>query len=96
VASVRVASCYDDDWDSLSYGDSLSKGADDVPRVMAAVDIRARHTAMSAEEVSRKFGVGLETARQTLKATTQLGIRHAIHPLSAVAEVLDGHNAVQA
>ena len=34
------------------------------------------------EEVSRKFGVGLETARNTLKATTQHGIRHAEHPLS--------------
>ena len=52
------------------------------PREMAAVNIRARHTELSAEEVSRKFGIGLETARKTLKATTQFGIRHAIHPLS--------------
>jgi hypothetical protein len=72
VASVRVASCYEDDGESLLYEEtSLSNGAGEVPRVMAAVDIRARHTAMSAEEVSRKFGVGLETARQTSKATTQ-------------------------
>ena len=83
VASVRVASCYEDDDNViLSNGDSLSKGAGDAPRAMAAVDIRARHTALSAEEVSRKFGVGLDTARQTLKATTQLGIRHAVNPLS--------------
>jgi transposase len=49
---------------------------------MAAVDTRERHVVtLSAKEVSRKFGVGIETARNTLKATTQYGIRHAMHPL---------------
>jgi transposase len=38
--------------------------------------------ALSIEEASSKFGVGLETAQQTLKVTTQKGIRHAVHPLS--------------
>ena len=52
------------------------------PRKMAMVNTRARHTELSVEEVSRKFGVGLETARKTLKATAQFGIRHAVHPLS--------------
>ena len=75
VASVRIALCYeDDDRDSLMNEAEL--------RTIAAVDTRARHTALSVEEVSRKFGVGLETARNTLKATTQYGIRHAVHPLS--------------
>jgi len=41
-----------------------------------------RHSSVSPEELSRKFGCGIETARQTLKATTQRGIRHAVHPLS--------------
>jgi hypothetical protein len=54
---------------------------EDVPQqTVVAVDIRARHTAISAEEISRKFGVGLETAQKTLKATTQYGICHAVHP----------------
>jgi hypothetical protein len=75
VASVRIASCYEeDDKDSLMDEAEL--------RTIAAVDTRARHTALSVEEVSRKFGVGLETARNTLKATTQYGIHHAVHPLS--------------
>ena len=73
VASVRIASCYDEE------GDSLTNKADE-PRKVAAIDTRARHTALSVEEVSRKFGVGIETARNTLKATTQFGIRHAMHP----------------
>ena len=75
IASVRVVSCYEDEEDSLMH-----EAAE--PRKMAAVDIRARHTELSAEEVSKKFGIGIETARNTLKATTQHGIRHAMHPLS--------------
>jgi hypothetical protein len=55
---------------------------DEPRRTVAATNIRARHTAITAEEISRKFGVGLETIQKILKATTQLGIRHAVHPLS--------------
>jgi hypothetical protein len=53
-----------------------SETKDEPQQTVAAMSIRAR-----AEEISRKFGVGLETAQKTLKATTQLGIRHAVHPL---------------
>jgi hypothetical protein len=83
VSSVRVASCYDDDDESSTYGadDSSTYGANKT-RQMAAVDTRARHTALTADEVSRKFGVGIETARNTLKVTTQYGIRHAVNPLT--------------
>lgn len=40
-----------------------------------------RHSEITPEEVSKKFGVGLETAKDTLKVTTQRGIRHAVHPI---------------
>jgi hypothetical protein len=68
-----------------------------VPRMVAAVQVatymredeltvgsvksRERHSAVNAEELSRKWHIGLETARKTLKVTTQFGIRHALHPL---------------
>ena len=68
-----------------------------VPRLVASVKIatymrnddssassvatKGRHSAVNAEELSRKWGIGLETARKTLKVTTQYGIRHALHPL---------------
>ena len=74
IASVRIASYYEDD-------DPLDAETE-TPRNVAMVNMKERHTAITAEEVSRKFGIGLETARKTLKATTQNGIRHAIHPLS--------------
>ena len=41
-----------------------------------------RHTRITAEELARKWNLGIETARATLKATTQHGVRHAIRPLS--------------
>jgi hypothetical protein len=33
------------------------------------------------DKVSQTFGIGLETADRTIQATTQLAIRHAIHPI---------------
>ena len=75
VSSVRIASCYEDETEE-------EKDNSEKPRNLAAIDTKARHMALSVEEVSRKFGIGLETARQTIKATTQFGIRHAVHPLS--------------
>ena len=41
-----------------------------------------RHTTVTAEQLARKWGIGIEAAKATLKATTQYGVRHAIHPLS--------------
>jgi hypothetical protein len=40
-----------------------------------------RHSQITAEEVAKKFCCGIETAKQTLKTTTQYGVRQAIHPL---------------
>jgi hypothetical protein len=41
-----------------------------------------RHSAISAENLARKWNIGIESARATLKATTQHGVRHAVHPLA--------------
>jgi hypothetical protein len=75
LIAVKVARCYNNK--ALEDGKTNEKDV-----TVSAVDTRARHTKLSIEEVSRKFGVGLETARKMLKATTQYGIRHAVHPLS--------------
>jgi hypothetical protein len=60
-------------------------------RNTAYIGVRDRHSHVSVEEVARKFKCGIEAARQTLKATTQFGIRHAIHPLHRRYRV-DTHN----
>jgi hypothetical protein len=63
ILLIQVASLHKEEED-------LEEKKDVPQRTVAAVDIQARHTAISVEEISRKFGVGLETARKTLKAST--------------------------
>jgi hypothetical protein len=63
VASVQVTSCY-----NKQEEPNIS---DKINRKVSAINTRARHKALSVEEVSRKFGIGLETARKMLKAMTQ-------------------------
>ena len=41
-----------------------------------------RHMKMSAEVLADRFDIGLERARQTLKATAQRGTRSALLPIS--------------
>ena len=45
-----------------------------------SVGSKTRHSTVSPEELSRKWRVGVNAARQTLKATMQRGIRTAMHP----------------
>ena len=40
------------------------------------------HHPLTAVSLAKKFGIDLNTAKQTLLVTTQLGVRSAIHPLS--------------
>ena len=41
-----------------------------------------RHSRITVDDLARKWNIGLESARATLRATTQHGVRHAIRPLS--------------
>ena len=41
-----------------------------------------RHSIHTPEALAKKWRIGIETARETIAATTQLGIRQAIHPLT--------------
>ncbi|KAL7569667.1 hypothetical protein ACA910_008321 [Epithemia clementina (nom. ined.)] len=40
-----------------------------------------RHSEITPETLSQKWNIGLDTAKQTLRVTTQLRVRTAIHPL---------------
>lgn len=40
-----------------------------------------RHSVISPENLATKWSIPLDTARKTLKATTQFGVRHATQPL---------------
>jgi hypothetical protein len=51
------------------------------PVSISFVGAKDRHSQVNAETIARKFRCGLETAQKTLKATTQRGVRQAMHPL---------------
>jgi hypothetical protein len=41
-----------------------------------------RHSKVGPEELSRKWNIGLETAKATLNVTMQHGVQTAVHPMS--------------
>jgi hypothetical protein len=41
-----------------------------------------RHSKVGPEELSRKWNIGLQMAKDTLDVTTQHGVRTAVHPMS--------------
>ena len=49
--------------------------------VIGATFTSERHSAVTFENLSRKWNIGLETAKRTLQVTTQQGVRTAVHPL---------------
>jgi hypothetical protein len=40
-----------------------------------------RHSKVGPEELSRKWNIGLQMAKDTLDGTTQHGVRMAVHPM---------------
>jgi len=49
---------------------------------LATYDTCHHRTNIDPSVLSRQWGIGLETARNTIRATTQLVIRHALHPIT--------------
>jgi hypothetical protein len=71
ISAVQVATSYREDVDKMEYG-----------RKACAVITNERHSKVTPEELSRKWSIGLQTAKDTLRVTTQKGIRTAIHPMT--------------
>ena len=67
---------------------------------MSAIRSKTRYSIVSPEELSRTWRVGINRARETLKATTQRGVRTAVHPVtrkshrSLLAEVSAAEHSV--
>ena len=67
ISSVNIATTYRDDVDA---------------RNMNGVTSNDRHSKATPEELARKWNIGLQTAKDTIRVTTQRGIRTAIHPMT--------------
>jgi hypothetical protein len=50
-------------------------------RIIAQVASKTRHSKVTPEHVARAWNIGLDRAKETLRVTTQKGIRYAIHPI---------------
>ena len=50
-------------------------------KIGSAIVSDRRHFVVSAERSGKKWHIGINTAKLTLKATTQFGLRHALHPI---------------
>ena len=41
-----------------------------------------RRSAVTAEQLAKRWNIGIESAKNTLSVTTQRGIRQAVHPMT--------------
>ena len=71
IGAVNIATTIRDDID----------GWEDERRVQSIIT-NYRHSNIGPDELSRKWNIGLQTAKDTLAATTQHGVRTAVHPMS--------------
>ena len=61
--------------------ENFLQGLEENVRVTSAIKTEQRHPEVAAHELARKWGIGLATATNTLRATTQKVIRNVVHPL---------------
>ena len=62
---------------SLAEGDNVGDGV----RQVSSVSTQERHSILTEEQLARRWGIGIETARSTIWATTQVGVRRILHPV---------------
>lgn len=51
-------------------------------RIIASTVTTDMHSVISAENMSKKWKIGIETAKRTMQVTTQCGVRTAMHPIT--------------
>jgi hypothetical protein len=56
-------------------------------RIIASAITTDRHSKVSAENMSKKWKIGIETAKRTMQVTTQQGVRTALHPITRMYRV---------
>ena len=59
----------------------LGTGDDQFPNLCLVAAEKRHQGPVNAEILHRQWGIGIQTARETMKVTTQLAIRHATNPL---------------
>jgi len=70
----KITANYDNDFGSIS-------SALDDSYIIAATNTSTREYELNAEALSKKWCIGLDAARKTLRCTTQKGIRNTLYPI---------------
>ena len=71
ISSINIATAHREDVDDWS-----------ATRRAFSIISNERHSAVTPEELARKWNIGLQTAKETVRVTTQKGIRTAMHPMT--------------
>ena len=80
---------------SSIYTARITEGLLDEAATVLANTTKERHSKVDAKTLAQIWMFGLGPAQQTLKTTTQVGIRHDVHPLSCwyKTDIIHGYNA---
>ena len=76
ISSVNIVMAYRDDLDAWEEHWKVSSGISN-----------DRHSRVTPKEVTRKWNIGLETVKNTLRVMTQYGIHMAVHPMTRCLHV---------
>ena len=67
---------------TLSQANLLVDGdAREENRQAFAISMTTRHSAISEEDLARRWGIGIDTTKRTLRVTMQAGVQHVLHPV---------------
>jgi hypothetical protein len=80
IARINVTST-DADGDGLHFGQEPLFSVSQEDRNVCSMSSRERGPVVTKEILSRRWGIGLDTAHRTLEATTQKGVRRVLHPI---------------
>jgi hypothetical protein len=81
LAEISSVFCSKSLAEGLNSQRALNSTQVDIPAARTFVS-NNRHSSVSNENLSERWNIGLQQAKQTLKVTTQRGVRSAIMPLS--------------
>jgi hypothetical protein len=76
VLAVKIVSYFEQD------KNKVKEEEDGKPYSIKAANTKSRHYKVTPDILAQGFGCGIETARKTLQATSQYGVRQATHPLT--------------
>jgi hypothetical protein len=71
LLAVNIATVYREDIDQWSD-----------ERKASSIIFNERHSVATPEDLAQSWNIGIQTAKETVRVTTQKGIRTAIHPIT--------------